>query len=123
MLSNIINFIVEFVADWGYFGIYAMMFLESSFFPFPSEVVMIPAGYLASKSQMSFVAAFVCGLGGSITGAPKRKSMEIIGTLEDRPRGLYTGTLGYLNPEPDSALGFSGCLKIKISTQIKYLYR
>ena len=69
MLSNIINFIVEFVADWGYFGIYAMMFLESSFFPFPSEVVMIPAGYLASKSQMNFAAAFACGLGGSITGA------------------------------------------------------
>ena len=69
MLSNIVNFIVEFVAGWGYLGIFVMMFLESSFFPFPSEVVMIPAGYLASKSQMSFVAAFVCGLGGSITGA------------------------------------------------------
>lgn len=69
MLSGIVNFIVEFVADWEYFGIFAMMFLESSFFPFPSEVVMIPAGYLASKSQMSFLAAFVCGLGGSITGA------------------------------------------------------
>ena len=69
MLSGIVNFIVEFVADWGYFGIFAMMFLESSFFPFPSEVVMIPAGYLASKSQMSFAIAFLCGLGGSITGA------------------------------------------------------
>ena len=56
-------------------------------------------------------AAFPCG---SITGAPKRKSMEIIGTLEDSPRGLYTGTLGYLNPEPDSALGFSGCLNVLI---------
>ena len=69
MLSGIVNFIVEFVTDWGYFGIFAMMFLESSFFPFPSEVVMIPAGYLASKSQMSFAIAFLCGLGGSITGA------------------------------------------------------
>lgn len=69
MLSGIVNFIVEFVADWEYFGIFAMMFLESSFFPFPSEVVMIPAGYLASKSQMSFAIAFLCGLGGSITGA------------------------------------------------------
>ena len=56
-------------------------------------------------------AAFPCG---SITGAPKRKSMEIIGTLEDSPRGLYTGTLGYLQPEPGSALGFSGCLNVLI---------
>lgn len=69
MLTSIVNFIVEFVAAWGYFGIFAMMFLESSFFPFPSEVVMIPAGYLASKGEMSFSIAFACGLAGSVAGA------------------------------------------------------
>lgn len=69
MLTSIVNFIVEFVAAWGYFGIFAMMFLESSFFPFPSEVVMIPAGYLASKGEMSFAIAFACGLAGSVAGA------------------------------------------------------
>ncbi|MDA3057532.1 DedA family protein [Campylobacter sp. VBCF_05 NA6] len=69
MLTSIVNFIVEFVAAWGYFGIFVMMFLESSFFPFPSEVVMIPAGYLASKGEMSFAIAFACGLAGSVAGA------------------------------------------------------
>lgn len=34
----------------------------------------------------------------SITGAPKRRTMEIIRTLEKRPRGLYTGSLGVIRP-------------------------
>lgn len=34
--------------------------------------------------------------GGSITGAPKYRAMEIIDELEHGKRGLYTGTLGYL---------------------------
>ncbi len=33
--------------------------------------------------------------GGSITGAPKRRAMEIIAELEPVPRGVYTGCLGY----------------------------
>ncbi|MDA3081878.1 DedA family protein [Campylobacter sp. CS_NA1] len=69
MLSQIIEFIVSTVSSWGYIGIFCMMFLESSFFPFPSEVAMIPAGYLASKGEMNLSAAFLCGVGGSLAGA------------------------------------------------------
>ncbi|MDL0088675.1 DedA family protein [Campylobacter gastrosuis] len=69
MLSEVINFIVSVVSQWGYFGIFVMMFLESSFFPFPSEIVMIPAGYLASRGEMSLVLAFLCGVAGSLAGA------------------------------------------------------
>ncbi|MEP7059482.1 MAG: aminodeoxychorismate synthase component I [Actinomycetota bacterium] len=35
---------------------------------------------------------------GSITGAPKVRSMEIIADLEDAPRGVYCGAVGYLAP-------------------------
>ncbi len=35
----------------------------------------------------------------SITGAPKRRTMEIISELETRPRRIYTGTIGYLAPD------------------------
>jgi membrane protein DedA with SNARE-associated domain len=53
-MHEIINTIVGIVGDLGYTGIYIMMVLESSFFPFPSEVAMVPAGYLASTGQMNF---------------------------------------------------------------------
>ena len=69
MLHDLISWIVSTVNDWGYFGIIAAMFLESSFFPFPSEVVMIPAGYLAFQGKMSLIAAIGAGIFGSITGA------------------------------------------------------
>lgn len=42
-----------------------------------------------------FRALFPCG---SITGAPKRRAMQIIAELEETPRGLYTGCIGYLSP-------------------------
>ncbi len=35
--------------------------------------------------------------GGSITGAPKYRAMEIIDELEHGKRNLYTGSIGYLN--------------------------
>ena len=69
MLSSIVNFIVEIVGSLGYLGIFLMMFLESSFFPFPSEVVMIPAGYLAYKGEMNMFIAIAVGILGSLAGA------------------------------------------------------
>ncbi len=69
MLEEIIKFIVDTVAAWGYAGIFFMMFLESSFFPFPSEVAMIPAGYLASTGKMNLVVAILTGTAGSLFGA------------------------------------------------------
>ena len=65
-----------------------------------------------------FRAAFPCG---SITGAPKRMSMQIIDALETSPRGLYTGSIGYLKP-CSSGLGFEGALNVVIRTlQLKPL--
>lgn len=69
MLHDIVNFVVDTVGSLGYTGIFIMMFLESSFFPFPSEVVMVPAGYLAYKGEMNIYFAIFAGVAGSLTGA------------------------------------------------------
>ena len=69
MLADVVNFVVDTVGSLGYIGIFIMMFLESSFFPFPSEVVMIPAGYLAYKGEMNLGLAIFFGVLGSLGGA------------------------------------------------------
>ena len=69
MLSDIINFIVETISSLGYFGIFILMFLESTVIPVPSEVVMIPAGYLAYKGEMNIYIVILLGALGSLGGA------------------------------------------------------
>ena len=69
ILHDVVNWIVSVVGQWGYPGIVIMMFLESSCFPFPSEIVMIPAGYLAHKGEMTFWIAILMGVCGSWLGA------------------------------------------------------
>lgn len=57
-------------------------------------------------------AAFPCG---SITGAPKKMSMQIIESLETEARGLYTGSISYLKPCA-GGLGFEGAFNVVIRT-------
>ena len=68
-MHEIVEFVVNIAREFGYLGIFVMMFLESTFFPFPSEVAMIPAGILAAKSEMSLTLAILVGTAGSLLGA------------------------------------------------------
>ncbi|WP_287366311.1 aminodeoxychorismate synthase component I [Thauera sp.] len=59
-------------------------------------------------------ALFPCG---SITGAPKHRTMQLIAELENTPRGLYTGSIGWIEPPASSEQACGDfCLSVAIRT-------
>ena len=57
-------------ATWGLLLVFLFMAIESSFIPFPSEVVMMPAGFLCARGEMQSMAlAILAGVLGSLAGA------------------------------------------------------
>lgn len=68
-MHEIINWLVHFVHEFGYIGIFIMAFLESTFVPIPSEVTMVPAGYLVQQGHMNFGIVFVTSTLGALGGS------------------------------------------------------
>jgi membrane protein DedA with SNARE-associated domain len=81
---EVIDFLIPFLekvavfgATWGPFLVLFFMTVESSFIPFPSEIVMIPAGFMAARGEFypadhlwaAISLAIVCGIAGSLAGA------------------------------------------------------
>ena len=69
MIKELAQALVDLIFDWGYLGIFLLMAVESSFIPFPSEIILIPAGYLACQGEMNLGLILASALGGSLVGA------------------------------------------------------
>lgn len=69
MLQELIDWLLATVGDWGYTGIFVLMGLESTVLPVPSELVVIPAGYLAYQGKMNVILIFLSSTLGGIAGA------------------------------------------------------
>ncbi len=67
--SSFINYLVNFINEIGYLGIFIGMFLESTIVPIPSELIMIPAGIASAKGVINFYTALLAGTAGNILGA------------------------------------------------------
>lgn len=63
--------------------------------------------------EQILTALFPCG---SITGAPKHRTMQIIRELEAEPRGLYTGAIGWFDPPAQTGALGDFCLSVPIRT-------
>lgn len=69
LFDVLVNSLVLFIDKIGYAGIFIGMFLESTIFPIPSEVIMIPAGIAAAQGLMNIYIATLVGVLGNIAGA------------------------------------------------------
>ena len=65
-------------------------------YPTLHQMISTLKGRLCKEDLLEILKAlFPCG---SVTGAPKIRAMEVIAELEKEPRGVYTGAIGYINP-------------------------
>ena len=61
-----------------------------------------------------------CFPGGSITGAPKKRAMEIIRELENSPRGIYCGAVGWLGFNGESSFNIAIRTLVRNSERLSY---
>lgn len=69
MLADFAQWLLTTVFDWGYLGVFLLMAVESSFVPFPSEIILIPAGVLIADGKMNMYLVFIVSIFGSLFGA------------------------------------------------------
>ncbi len=69
ILSWLASLVLNIILKIGYIGVALLMTVESSFIPFPSEIVIPPAAYLAQQGQMNVFLVIIAGIAGSLLGA------------------------------------------------------
>ena len=69
MIQSFTQFLINTIGSMGYLGIFILMTIESSFIPFPSEIILIPAGYLIFQGKLSFTLVLLFAILGSLAGA------------------------------------------------------
>ncbi len=69
MLLEFFDAILNFFALINYWGVFFLMTIESSFIPFPSEIVIPPAAYLAAQGELNIWLVILAGSFGSLLGA------------------------------------------------------
>lgn len=69
MIEEALTWVVDVIEMLGYFGIFVATFLESTFVPLPSEVTVIPVGFLVSQGKMHLGLAYLASFAGTMAGS------------------------------------------------------
>jgi membrane protein DedA with SNARE-associated domain len=69
LFHQVVEWLIGLIDVLGYLGVFLLMAIESSFIPFPSEAILIPAGVLVQRSEMNFLLVFLFAVFGSLIGA------------------------------------------------------
>lgn len=94
-MHNLLKIWVGWVLSGGYWGIIALMAMESSIFPVPSEIVIPPAAFLAAQGKLSFTGVVLAGTFGSYLGAA---ITYWISRLIGRPLIVRYGRFVFISP-------------------------
>lgn len=68
-MDSLVQFFTNLIDSFNYLNVFLLMVLESSFVPFPSEVVIPPAAYAAQQGQLNIFLVALSGVLGSVVGA------------------------------------------------------
>lgn len=102
-LASHLDSLAALAPTWGLLFVFVFMAIESSFIPFPSEVVMIPAGFLAARGELGFAPALAVALAtlvgvlGSIVGAYANYFLAL---FVGKPFLEKYGKYFFIKPEP-----------------------
>jgi len=81
-------------------SVYVKEFLKIYTFPQVHQMISTVSGELRENISFSEILSATFPMG-SMTGAPKKRAMELIEEYEKTKRGLFSGTVGYINPDGD----------------------
>lgn len=102
-LAGHLDAIAALAPTWGFVFVFVFMAIESSFIPFPSEVVMVPAGFLAARGELglaalpALAAAVAIGILGSLAGAYANYFLAL---RVGKPFLVRYGKWFFVKPEP-----------------------
>ena len=106
------------VCEYGSVFVNEVMTLET--YPYVHHIVSNIKGKLKERVTIKGIVQALFP-GGTITGCPKVRCMQIISELEQMPRGSYTGSLGYLSQ--DGKMDFNILIRSFVHTDKKLTFR
>ena len=106
------------VCEYGSVFVNEVMTLET--YPYVHHIVSNIKGKLKERVTIKGIVQALFP-GGTITGCPKVRCMQIISELEQMPRGPYTGSLGYLSQ--DGKMDFNILIRSFVHTDKKLTFR